>query len=87
MKSKHTEVFNNVKEVMDTEYENKIYNLICDLKEYAKEASKNNYTDTIINYDLKRMIGRVVDDIVGKAEEYWREEWEDACDNARNLFD
>ena len=72
---------------MDMEYENKIYNLICDLKEYAKEASKNNYTDTIINYDLKRMIGSVVDDIVGKEEDYWREKWEDACDNARNLFD
>lgn len=69
------------------EYENEIYGLICDLKEYAKEAIKNNYTDTIINYDLKRMIGRVVDDIVEKEEDCWREKWEDACDNARNLFD
>ena len=77
----------SILKVMDMEYENKIYNLICDLKEYAKEASKNNYTDTIINYELKRMIGRVVDDIVGKEEEYWREKWEDAWDNARNLFD
>ncbi len=69
------------------EYENEIYNLICDLKEYAKEATKNNYTDIIINYDLKRMIGRVVDDIVDKEAEYWQEKWEDACDNARSLFD
>ena len=69
------------------EYENEIYNLICDLKEYAKEATKNNYTDFIINYDLKRMIGRVVDDIVDKEAEYWQEKWEDACDNAGNLFD
>lgn len=68
-------------------YENEIYGLICDLKEYAKEATKNNYTDTIINYDLKRMIGRVVDDIVDKEAEYWQEKWEDACDNARSLFD
>ena len=69
------------------EYENEIYNLICDLKEYAKEATKNNYTDIIINYDLKRMIGRVVDDIVDKEAEYWQEKLEDACDNAGNLFD
>ena len=69
------------------EYENEIYGLICDLKEYAKEAIKNNYMDTIINYDLNKMIGRVVDDIVNKEEEYWREKWEDACDNPRNLFD
>ena len=69
------------------EYENEIYDLICDLKEYAKEATKNNYTDFIINYDLKRMIGRVVDDIVDKEAEYWQEKWEDACDNARSLFD
>lgn len=69
------------------EYENEIYNLICDLKEYAKEATKNNYTDFIINYDLKRMIGRVVDDIVDKEAEYWQEKWEDACDNARSMFD
>lgn len=69
------------------EYENEIYNLICDLKEYAKEATKNNYTDFIISYDLKRMIGRVVDDIVDKEAEYWQEKWEDACDNAGNLFD
>ena len=68
------------------EYENEIYDLICDLKEYAKEATKNNYTDFIINYDLKRMIGRVVDDIVDKEAEYWQEKWEDACDNAGNLF-
>ena len=72
---------------MDMEYENEIYGLICDLKEYAKEAIKNNYMDTIINYDLKRMIGRVVDDIVDKEAEYWQEKWEDTCDNARNLFD
>ena len=72
---------------MDMEYENEIYNLICDLKEYAKEATKNNYTDFIISYDLKRMIGRVVDDIVDKEAEYWQEKWEDACDNAGNLFD
>lgn len=72
---------------MDMEYENEIYGLICDLKEYAKEAIKNNYMDTIINYDLNKMIGRVVDDIVNKEEEYWREKWEDACDNPRNLFD
>ena len=71
---------------MDMEYENEIYNLICDLKEYAKEATKNNYTDFIISYDLKRMIGRVVDDIVDKEAEYWQEKWEDACDNAGNLF-
>lgn len=77
----------NVKEVMDMEYENEIYGLICDLKEYAKEAIKNNYIDTIINYDLKRIIGRVVDGIVDKEEDYWREKWEDACDNARNMFD
>ena len=68
------------------EYENEIYNLICDLKEYAKEATKNNYTDIIINYDLKRMIGRAVDDIVDKEAEYCQEKWEDACDNAGNLF-
>ena len=69
------------------EYENEIYGLICDLKEYAKEAIKNNYMDATINYDLKRIIGRVVDDIIIKEEEYWREKWEDACDDARNLFD
>ena len=58
---------------------------ISELKEYAKEAIKNNYMETIIDYDLKRMIGRVVDDIVSKEEEYWREKWEDACDNAEAL--
>lgn len=60
---------------MDMEYKHEIYGLICDLKEYAKEAIKNNYTDAIINYDLKRIIGRVIDDIVDKEAEYWQEMW------------
>lgn len=72
---------------MNMKYKNEIYGLICDLKEYAKEAIKNHYMDTLINYDLNKMISKVIDDIVDKEEDYWRERWEDACDNARNMFD
>ena len=38
------------------------YSLIRDLKEYFKEATKCNYSEPIIDYDLNRLINRYVSD-------------------------
>ena len=68
------------------EYDNEVYSLVCEIKEYMKEAQERNYMETIIDYDLKKIVGRTISAIVEKEEEYWHERWDRAVEDVHNVF-
>lgn len=68
------------------EYDNEVYSLVCEIKEYMKEAQERNYMETIIDYDLKKIVGNVINDIVEKEEKYWHERWDSAVEDMQNAF-
>ena len=49
-------------------YEQKRDNLVEDIIDYMKEASKNKYSAHIVKYDLGRMIKNFTQDIIDEVE-------------------
>ena len=67
-------------------YDNKVYSLVYEIKEYMKEAQERNYMETIIDYDLRKIVGRTISDVVEKVEEYWHERWDRAVEDVQDAF-
>lgn len=67
-------------------YDREVSDLIADLKNYAKEAIKNNYAEFIVDSDLTRLISSFCQDIIDGEEEMWHERWEDAVDEISGIL-
>lgn len=64
-----------------------IDNLIYDLIQYKEEAEKYKYNRFTVEYDLKKLLTRYIDDAVQEEREYWQSKLDDICDDVRGAVD
>lgn len=58
-------------------YDSKIYDLVRELKDYFKEASERKYIDTVVNYDLTRLLRNYTNYVSNAEKTYWRDKFID----------